>query len=56
MACHVYRVHERAPSGWLFDSVKGGGDGEAGGKMTLAGAGFTHQQNWFGALQIAALG
>jgi hypothetical protein len=33
-----------------------GSDGKAGGKMTLAGAGFTHHQDWCGAFQIASLG
>jgi hypothetical protein len=28
-----------------------GGDGQADSKMTLAGAGFTNQQDWFGAVQ-----
>jgi hypothetical protein len=33
-----------------------GGDAHAGGKMTLAGAGFTNQQGRFSAFEIAVLG
>ncbi len=33
-----------------------GGDSQAGGKMTLAGAGVTDQQDWLGAFEIAAFG
>jgi hypothetical protein len=32
-----------------------GGDGQAGGKMTLAGAGVADQQDWLGAFEIALI-